>query len=191
MVRVMVKFRFSNGVTVELIKGDITEVEADAIVNAANQYLEHGGGVAGAIVRKGGYVIQEESREWVRRHGPVPVGEVAVTGAGRLKAKYVIHAVGPRWGVDDPNLLHDAVVNSLRKAEELNLASIALPAISTGIFGFPYDKAAELMADAIKSMANSLRSVRRIIVCLYGDEAYRTFTEVFNKTLGPVSQVSQ
>ncbi len=187
----MVRFRFSNGVTVELIKGDITEVEADAIVNAANQYLEHGGGVAGAIVRKGGYVIQEESREWVRRHGPVPVGGVAVTGAGRLKAKYVIHAVGPRWGVDDPNLLRDAVVNSLRKAEELNLASIALPAISTGIFGFPYDKAAELMADAIKSMANSLRSVRRIIVCLYGDEAYRTFTEVFNKTLGPVSQVSQ
>ena len=191
MVRVMVKFRFSNGVTVELIKGDITEVEVDAIVNAANQYLEHGGGVAGAIVRKGGYVIQEESREWVRRHGPVPVGGVAVTGAGRLKAKYVIHAVGPRWGVDDPNLLHDAVVNSLRKAEELNLASIALPAISTGIFGFPYDKAAELMADAIRSMANSLRAVRRIMVCLYGDEAYETFTEVFNKVLGPVSQVSQ
>ncbi|MGC8543686.1 MAG: macro domain-containing protein, partial [Vulcanisaeta sp.] len=96
----MSNFRFPNGVTAELIKGDITEIEADAIVNAANSYLEHGGGVAGAIVRKGGYEIQEESREWVRKYGPVPVGGVAVTKAGRLKAKYVIHAVGPRCGIE-------------------------------------------------------------------------------------------
>ncbi len=151
-------FKFPNGVTVELIKGDITEVEADAIVNAANSYLEHGGGVAGAIVRKGGWVIQEESREWVRRHGPpVPVGGVAVTGAGKLRAKYVIHAVGPRCGIEPIEKLDDAVTNSLRKAEELGLTSIAFPAISTGIFGCPYEDAARIMARAIRRERQALR----------------------------------
>ncbi|WP_291765700.1 ADP-ribose-binding protein [Caldivirga sp. UBA161] len=177
------RFRFLNGVTVELIKADITEVEADAIVNAANSYLEHGGGVAGAIVRRGGWVIQEESREWVRRHGPVPVGGVAVTSAGRLKAKYVIHAVGPRCGIEPIEKLDDAVANSLRKADELNLVSIAFPAISTGIFGCPYDGAARMMARAIRREALGLRSVRRIIICLYDDEAFNVFNRLFNDEL--------
>lgn len=177
----MPRFRFPNGVELELIKGDITEVEADAIVNAANSYLEHGGGVAGAIVRKGGYVIQEESREWVRRHGPVPVGGVAVTGAGKLKAKYIIHAVGPRCGVEPIEKLGEAVINSLRKAEELNLTSIAFPAISTGIFGCPYDEAAREMARAIGEEYGRLRSVKRIIICLYGDEAFNIFSGIFNE----------
>ena len=172
------------GVEVVLMKGDITEVEADAIVNAANSYLEHGGGVAGAIVRKGGAVVQEESREWVRRHGPVPVGGVAVTSAGRLKAKYVIHAVGPRCGVEPIEKLGEAVRNALRKAEELGLSSIAFPAISTGIFGCPYDAAALQMAQAIKEAAPQLRSVRRIMVVLYGEEAFQKFVEVFKKTIG-------
>ncbi|WP_054841739.1 ADP-ribose-binding protein [Vulcanisaeta distributa] len=179
----MPSFRFPNGVTVELTKGDITEIEADAIVNAANSYLEHGGGVAGAIVRKGGWVIQEESREWVRKYGPVPVGGVAVTGAGKLKAKYVIHAVGPRCGVEPIEKLDDAVTNSLRKAEELGLASIAFPAISTGIFGCPYEDAARIMARAIKREALGLKSVRRIIICLYGDEAFNVFNRIFNDEL--------
>ncbi|WP_054856625.1 ADP-ribose-binding protein [Vulcanisaeta sp. JCM 16159] len=179
----MPSFRFPNGVTVELTKGDITEIEADAIVNAANSYLEHGGGVAGAIVRRGGWVIQEESREWVRKHGPVPVGGVAVTGAGKLKAKYVIHAVGPRCGVEPIEKLDDAVTNSLRKAEELRLTSIAFPAISTGIFGCPYEDAARIMAQAIKREASDLRSVRRIIICLYGDEAFNVFDRVFSDEL--------
>ncbi|ABP49870.1 Appr-1-p processing domain protein [Pyrobaculum arsenaticum DSM 13514] len=172
------------GVEVVLMKGDITEVEADAIVNAANSYLEHGGGVAGAIVRKGGAIIQEESREWVRRHGPVPVGGVAVTSAGRLRAKYVIHAVGPRCGVEPIEKLGEAVRNALRKAEELGLSSIAFPAISTGIFGCPYDAAALQMAQAIKEAAPQLRSVRRIMVVLYGEEAFQKFIEVFKKTIG-------
>ena len=170
-------------VAVVLMKGDITEVEADAIVNAANSYLEHGGGVAGAIVRKGGQIIQEESREWVRKHGPVPVGGVAVTSAGKLKAKYVIHAVGPRCGVEPIEKLAEAVRNALLKAEELGLASIALPAISTGIFGCPYDAAAEQMATAIREVASALRNVRRILVVLYGEEAYQKFLEVFKKHL--------
>lgn len=165
----------------ELVQGDITELEADAIVNAANSYLKHGGGVAGAIVRKGGYVIQEESDEWVRRHGPVPVGGVAVTSAGRLRAKYVIHAVGPRCGVEPIEKLREAVANALKKADELGLRSIAFPAISTGIFGCPYDAAAEQMALAIKDAMPHLRSVERIIVCLYGEEAYRAFRQVFER----------
>ena len=138
-------YRLKNGIEVELIKGDITEVEADAIVNAANSYLQHGGGVAGAIVKKGGYVIQKESDEYVKRYGPVPVGEVAVTSAGKLKAKYIIHAVGPRYGIESDDKLESAIRKSLEKAEELNLSSIALPAISTVIYGFPYNLCAQIM----------------------------------------------
>jgi len=179
----MARFRFPNGIELELMKGDITEVEADAIVNAANSYLEHGGGVAGAIVRKGGYVIQEESREWVRKYGPVPVGGVAVTSAGRLRAKYVIHAVGPRCGIEPIEKLGETVVNALKKAEELGLRSIAFPAISTGIFGCPYDAAAQVMAKAIRGEYSRLKAVRRIIICLYGDEAFNVFNNVFSNVL--------
>ncbi|HWQ16757.1 MAG TPA: ADP-ribose-binding protein [Sulfolobales archaeon] len=171
------------GTEIHTIKGDIAEIEADAIVNAANPYLEHGGGVALAIVRKGGEVIQEESRRYVREHGPVPVGGVAVTSAGRLKARYVIHAVGPRYGEEGGDeKLASAIRSSLDKAEELGLRSIALPAISTGIYGYPYRRAAEIMANVLKSY--NYKSLKKIIVCLYGDEAYRTFEEVFEKILG-------
>ncbi len=180
----MEKFEVAPGIYAELITGDITEVEADAIVNAANSYLEHGGGVAGAIVRKGGYVIQEESREWVRKHGPVPVGGVAVTSAGRLKAKYVIHAVGPRCGVEPVEKIGEAVENAIAKAEELGLTSIALPAISTGIFGCPYDEAAQQTAEAVRRVAPRLKNVKRIIVCLYGEEPYRIYVEAFRRVFG-------
>jgi O-acetyl-ADP-ribose deacetylase (regulator of RNase III) len=169
---------------VELVEGDITELEADAIVNAANEYLKHGGGVAAAIVRKGGWVIQEESDRYVREHGPVPVGGVAVTGAGRLKARYVIHAVGPRYG--DPQgdeKLATAIRNSLLKAEELGLESIALPAISTGVFGYPYERCARIMARVLKEFAPSAKSLKRVVVCLYGREAYETFRRVFEEEL--------
>ncbi len=168
------------GVEVALVEGDITELEADAIVNAANQWLEHGGGVALAIVRKGGCVIQEESREYVRKFGPVPVGGVAVTGAGRLKAKYVVHAVGPVFGDPEGDAkLASAVRSSLEKAEELGLKSIALPAISTGAYGYPYRRAAEIMAKVVKEF--KYRSLSKVIVCLYGAEAYKAFEEVFDE----------
>jgi len=169
-------------VEVVLVEGDITELEADAIVNAANPYLEHGGGVALAIVRKGGYVIQEESREYVRRFGPVRVGGVAVTSAGRLKAKYVIHAVGPVFG--DPegdSKLALAIKSSLDRAEELGLRSIAFPAISTGVYGYPYRKAAELMVEVLKSY--NYRNIKKVIVCLYGSEAFREFERVFDNAM--------
>ncbi len=168
-------------VAVVLTVGDITAVETDVVVNAANSLLEHGGGVAGAIVRRGGEVIQIESREWVRRYGPVPVGGVAVTSAGRLSAKYVIHAVGPRCGVEPVEKLYEAVRNALVKADELGARSIAMPAISTGVFGCPYDQAAFQMANAIKTTAPGLKNVERVLVVLYGGEAFQVFSEVFRE----------
>ena len=119
---------------VRIIRGDLTEAPVDAIVNAANSHLQHGGGVAGAIVRKGGSIIQEESD----RIGYVPVGECAVTGAGSLQAKYVIHTVGPRWGEGDEEAkLRSAVRNTLKMAEEQGFTTIAMPAISAGSSAFP------------------------------------------------------
>ncbi len=160
-----------------LTKGDITEIEADAIVNAANSYLEHGGGVAYAIVKKGGWKIQEESREYIRNHGPLKTGEVAVTSAGKLKAKYVIHAVGPIYGVEGEEKLEESIRNSLKKAEELGIKSIALPAISTGIYGYPYEICARKFAKVLNEKDWKLK----IIVCLYSEDAYNTFKEVFRK----------
>ncbi len=143
--------------------GDITEEAVDAIVNAANSHLKHGGGVAGAIVRKGGKVIQEESD----RIGYVPVGGAVVTTAGKLPAKYVIHAVGPRMGEgDEERKLAQAVWNALRRAEELGISSVAMPAISTGIFGFPKDRGTEIIlrtvVEFLREEAKSLQEVRLI-----------------------------
>jgi O-acetyl-ADP-ribose deacetylase (regulator of RNase III) len=112
-----------NGKTLRLVLGDITERETDAVVNAANSYLQHGGGVAGAIVRKGGQIIQEESD----KIGFVPVGNAAITVAGKLPAKFVIHAVGPRMGAgDEDNKLKSAVLSSLLLASEKGLKSISI-----------------------------------------------------------------
>jgi O-acetyl-ADP-ribose deacetylase len=127
---------------IRVVKGDITESDVDALVNAANSHLQHGGGVAGAISRKGGPVIQEESDQI----GHVPVGGSAVTSGGKLKARYVIHAVGPRWGEgDERRKLKDAVRSTLRLATEKGYRSISMPAISGGIFGFPKKECATII----------------------------------------------
>jgi O-acetyl-ADP-ribose deacetylase (regulator of RNase III) len=142
---------FSTGQTIQIIQGDITIEEVDAIVNAANEYLQHGGGVVRTIATKGGPAIQEESNEWVRQHGRVSHVHPAWTSGGRLPAKYVIHAVGPVWGDgNEDSKLEDAVHGSLQVAEGLKCASIALPAISTGIFGFPKDRAASIIFSSIE-----------------------------------------
>lgn len=141
---------FSGGQRLEIVYGDITAETVDAIVNAANSRLVHGGGVAGVIVRKGGPDIQRESDAWVREHGAVSHEKPAFTGAGKLPCKVVIHAVGPVWGSgDEQPKLAAAVRGSLALAEELNLTSIALPAISTGIFGFPGELAAHIFFETI------------------------------------------
>ena len=152
MNTVLVEHSLPTGQTVQLVQGDLTAEQVDAIVNAANEHLAHGGGVAWAIVRKGGEVIQQESDEWIRAHGPVSHAHPAWTSGGLLPAKYVIHAVGPVWinGRDDEDQkLQDAVAGSLQVADELKCASISMPAISTGIFGFPKDRAAGIIFETI------------------------------------------
>ena len=163
---------------IELVKGDITELEVDAIVNAANSRLKMGGGVAGAILRKGGWSIQEESD----KIGYCPVGGAVITGAGRLKAKYVIHAVGPRMGEgDEDRKLRNATLNSLKLAEKHGIKSMAFPAISTGIFGFPKDRCAKIMLRTTVDYLKAGSSIERVIFCLYDDETYQIFAEELNR----------
>ncbi|MBO3753301.1 MAG: macro domain-containing protein [Candidatus Brockarchaeota archaeon] len=168
---------------VRLVKGDITKLKVDAIVNAANSWLRHGGGVAAAIVRAGGRIIQEESSKIVEQRGPVKVGEAVYTTAGSLEAKYVIHTVGPRMGEgDEDEKLRSATLNSLKLAEQLGLGSIAFPAVSTGVFGYPKDRCAQVMLKTIKEYVSSGGKIMEIILCLYDDETYRVFEEALWKT---------
>ncbi|HUS83642.1 MAG TPA: macro domain-containing protein [Anaerolineales bacterium] len=166
------------GQKIRIIHGDITESNVDAIVNAANAQLKHGGGVAGAIVRRGGPQIQIESDEWVRQYGPVTHEQPAITSAGRLPCRHVIHAVGPIWGQgrEDQKLL-DTVNGVLILARDLNLASLALPAISTGIFRFPKERAARLIIDAIMDFyhrnPNSL--LMTVDLMLFDEPSVNTF----------------
>lgn len=161
-------------IEIEIIEGDITELETDAIVNAANSALQHGGGVAWAIVRKGGRSIQDESNEI----GHVPVGSAAVTGAGSLPARWVIHAVGPRMGEgDEDRKLESATRSALEKAEEIGARSVGFPAISTGIFGYPIERCAEVMLRTVRSFSDEAKVVDRVVFCLFGSEALRVFQD--------------
>ena len=159
---------------IELVQGDITEMETDAIVNAANAQLQLGGGVAGAIRRKGGPSIQQKCNS----RGPISVGEAAITGAGSLKAKYVIHAIGPMMGEgDEDNKLRNATLNSLKLADENSLKSIAFPAISTGIFGYPIDRCANIMLNTAIEYLPESANLERVVICLYGTESFNVFAE--------------
>ena len=164
---------------IEVIDGDITEMDVDAIVNAANSKLKHGGGVAGAIVKKGGHTIQEESDVWVKAWGgEVTVGSAVITSGGKLPTKYVIHAVGPRMGEgDEDEKLKKATISSLQTAEHRNLKSIAFPAISTGIFGYPMDRCAKVMLSSVLEYIQGQTNLERTVFCLWGKEAYQTFEE--------------
>ncbi len=137
---------------VSVVQGDITQQHVDAIVNAANEHLAHGGGVAAAIVRAGGRVIQDESDDWVRRHGPLRPGQAAVTTGGALHARWVVHVVGPRYREtqDNEGLLRQAVTAALDAAAEVGATSVALPAISAGIFGYPRDEATRVIVSAVR-----------------------------------------
>ncbi len=160
----------ASGVRLQLVQGDLTREQVDAIVNAANAYLQHGGGVAGAISLAGGRVIQQESDDWVRRYGPVTHARPAVTSAGRLPCRYVIHAVGPVWGSGEEELkLSQAVAGALEVASELSLRTVSMPAISTGIFGFPKERAAQVIFAAIRDFfashpTSSLELVRLVLL---------------------------
>ncbi|MBL7063940.1 MAG: macro domain-containing protein [Anaerolineae bacterium] len=168
-----------NHTTLELVEGDITEMDTDAIVNAANERLAHGGGVAMVILRKGGPAIQRESDAWVRQHGRVPTGSAAITSGGDLEARYVIHAVGPVYDGTprSAELLASAVRAALRMADEHSLESIALPAISTGIFGYPMEEAARVMLQAAIEYLEGGTGLEQVVFCLYGRSAFEVFAE--------------
>jgi O-acetyl-ADP-ribose deacetylase (regulator of RNase III) len=158
---------YPSGLKLEIAQGDLTTEAVDAIVNAANSHLKHGGGVAGAISRRGGPSIQTESDAWVHAYGPATHSRPAWTRAGSLPCKYVIHAVGPVWGQGDEDArLASAVTASLNLAEKLQCASLAIPAISTGIFGFPRAQAAKVILGALHAWAEEQRDSRLRVVRL-------------------------
>lgn len=166
--------------TLRLVQGDLTERNTDAIVNAANSYLQHGGGVAGAIVKKGGQVIQEESD----KIGFTPVGTAVITTAGKLPAKFVIHAVGPRMGEgDEDNKLKNAVLSSLILASKKGLNSISIPAISSGIFGFPKDRCAKILIGESSNFLKENKSSTPNIIefCIRDDTTLNYFKKEFEK----------
>lgn len=172
---------------VALHQGDLTMEAVDAIVNAANSRLAHGGGVAGAIVRRGGKVIQEESSAWVAAHGPLPVGGAAWTGAGALKARGVIHAVGPIWGEgDEHEKLKRAATSAFQLAEEHACRVIALPAISSGIFGFPKPECASILVGeaAAHFQSHEARTLKEIRFTIIDDETVMVFKYEFVRRFG-------
>jgi len=189
MNKVLVERVLPSKQTIQIVQGDLTIETTDVIVNAANEYLSHGGGVAWAIVRRGGDVIQQESDEWIRKHGIVSHAHPAWTSGGNLPAKYVIHAVGPVWsersgdpapaGDDEDNKLAAAINGSLEVADELKCISISFPAISTGIFGFPKERAAKIIFESIEKYFSKHESGIKLVRIVLFDEST---IEAFLKT---------
>jgi O-acetyl-ADP-ribose deacetylase (regulator of RNase III) len=181
MSKVLAEKILETGQTLQIAQGDITLEKVDAIVNAANEHLAHGGGVAWAIVRRGGDAIQDESDAWIQKHGLVPHSRPAWTSGGTLPAKYVIHAVGPVWGDGDEDAkLSDAVTGSLRVADELSIQSIAFPAISTGIFGFPKERAAGVILKSIKEyFEKDVSQLKLVRLVLFDDATVKAFLIVW------------
>ncbi len=165
------------GQSLQIAQGDLTLEDVDAIVNAANEHLQHGGGVAWAIVRRGGDMIQDESDAWIAKHGLVPHSHPAWTSGGSLSARYVIHAVGPVWGDgDEDKKLSEAVTGCLRVADELECESIAFPAISTGIFGFPKERAAKIIFKTIEDyFSENTSGLKLVKLVLWDDETVKAF----------------
>lgn len=166
---------------IKVIEGDITQIDTEAIVNAANLYLQHGGGVAGAIVRAGGEIIQKESNEIVRKKGSLKIGEAVITSGGNLKAKYVIHTVGPVWGEgNEEEKLKRAIVSVMEIAKNYKLKSISIPAVSCGIFGFPKEKGTKIIFETMKNfILNNECSLEEVCLIGLGPE----IPELFKKAL--------
>lgn len=179
MAEVLREAVLRNGTVLQVVRGNLVEEQVDAIVNAANEKLVHGGGVAGAIVRAGGEVIQEESE----RVAPVATGSCAVTGAGALPCRYVIHAVGPIYkGVpSDDVLLAAACASALAAASELGLESVSMPAVSSGIFGFPKDRCAAILTrEVMRFLERDPGSVRIVRLCNIDQPTADAFVAAFD-----------
>ncbi len=180
MTIIVDKAKLDNNKILRLVNGDITERNVDVIVNAANSYLKHGGGVAAAIVRKGGAIIQEESDRI--GGGFVPVGSAVITSAGKLPCMAVIHTVGPRMGEgDEDNKLLKSVQSTLALAAEKEFKSISIPAISSGIFGFPKDKCAKILVEESERFLeqNNTCSIDIIEFCIFDNETLDCFKTEF------------
>lgn len=188
MNRVLAERSWTGGGSLQIVQGDITQEDVDAIVNAANSQLQHGGGVARAIAARGGEIIQRESDAWIRKHGPVSHAQPAYTSGGNLPCKIVIHAVGPSWQSDDEraaNLadakLTAAVNGALLLAQELELISLAMPAISTGIYGFPKRRAAGIIYNTIDEFfkENPDASLKQVRLTLFDQPTVDVFYQVW------------
>ena len=165
---------------IRLVEGDITALDVDAITNAANDHLWMGAGVAGAIKRAGGEEIEREAVDL----GPIPVGEAVVTGSGRLRARHVIHAAV--MGQDlrtDAEKIRRATASALRRATELGLRSVALPAFGTGVGGFSLQRCAEVMLAVVESHLRAGSSLEEVVLAVHGQEAYATFARVLGGDL--------
>ena len=175
-----------NNLEISILQDDITQIEADAIVNAANSSLMGGGGVDGAIHKKGGPKILVECREYRANNPPLPTGEVISTTAGLLPAKAVLHTVGPIWqggGQDEPQLLANAYRNSLKLADEHEFSSIAFPSISTGIYGYPISQAVQVVKKVLLELETELQNIKMIKFVLFSNEDYRTYLNAFSQYL--------
>ena len=166
---------------IKLVYGDITKLEVDAIVNAANSSLMGGGGVDGAIHRAGGPAILEECREIVAREGRCATGNVAIASGGNLPAKFVIHAVGPVWqdgSHNEAQLLENAYLNSLKLAAANGVETIAFPNISTGVYGFPKEKAAEIAIRTVTDFLKKNDQIKHIYFVCFDRENYELYDQI-------------
>lgn len=168
---------------IELLQGDITKLQVDAIVNAANSSLMGGGGVDGAIHRAGGKQILEECRAIVARQGRCRTGEAVITSGGKLPAKYVIHTVGPVWNGGKKNeaqLLTNCYTNSLQLGVTNNIESIAFPNISTGIYHYPKHDAAEIALRTVNSFLEQNNQLKKVIFICFDAENYQLYEDLLN-----------
>ena len=176
-----------NQAKLRIIQGDITKQDTDAIVNAANSSLMGGGGVDGAIHRAGGPAILEECKQIVARQGRLPTGKAVMTTGGNLKARYVIHTVGPIWrggNNGEPELLASAYQESLKLAMENQLSSVSFPSISTGAYGYPIDKASRVaIGVVIASLRQSVTSVREVVFVLFDSQTFRVYSSALKEII--------
>ena len=177
-----------NQAKLRIIQGDITRQATDAIVNAANSSLMGGGGVDGAIHRAGGLTILEECKQIVARQGRLPTGKAVITTGGNLKAKYVIHTVGPIWhggNKGEPELLASAYQQSLKIAAEKNINSVSFPSISTGAYGYPVGQASEVALDAVITfLSQRTTSIREVVFILFDSRTLGVYSSALREIAG-------